>query len=198
MKIEGKKIPYPMGEKSFDKEYREKLLEDEELDKTQGGELDFKIYKEGFKPRVREIERQKIGTTVLKKIIRDAQSTELQPLQTMGSNVVGNLFDRVRFLRERIEETKVAIKEREEMNKRFNEEIDSDIKEMEKIIAGISNRDELREFKLNVTLLRMEKRKENTLFWRDIVALKNQLKELNEQHEVESKISSMFSDLNTS
>ncbi|MEM5834867.1 MAG: hypothetical protein QXQ69_03410 [Candidatus Aenigmatarchaeota archaeon] len=144
-----------------------------------------------IKPKI-----QKISVPILQKLAKDMQSTEIEPLELFGSKVVGNLFDRVRFLKERIEEIKQIIKEREEMNAKFNKEIDSDIAEMEKIISTISNREELREFKLNVTLLRMEKRKENTLFWRDIVALRKQLKELEEQYEEESKIASLFSDLN--
>jgi hypothetical protein len=139
---------------------------------------------------------QKISVPILQKLAKDMQANELEPLETIGSKVMGNLFDRVRFLKERIDEIKQTIREREEMNARFNKEIDADIAEMERIIATISNREELREFKLNVTLLRMEKRKENTVFWRDIVALRKQLKELSEQYEAESKIASLFSDLN--
>jgi hypothetical protein len=143
------------------------------------------------KPKV-----QKISIPILQKLAKDMQASELEPLETIGSKVIGNLFDRVRFLKERIEEIKQTIKEREEMNLKFNKEIDADIAEMERILPTISNREELREFKLNITLLRMEKRKENTLFWRDIVALRKQLKELLEQYEAESKIASLFSDLN--
>ncbi|MGC8812395.1 MAG: hypothetical protein ACP5O8_02300 [Candidatus Aenigmatarchaeota archaeon] len=139
---------------------------------------------------------QKISVPILQKLAKDMQSNETEPLETIGTKVMGNLFDRVRFLRERIDEIKQTIREREEMNAKFNKEIDADIAEMERIITTISNREELREFKLNVTLLRMEKRKENTIFWRDMVALRKQLKELYEQYEVESKIASLFSDLN--
>ncbi|MCS7106296.1 MAG: hypothetical protein NZ942_03200, partial [Candidatus Aenigmarchaeota archaeon] len=144
-----------------------------------------------IKPKI-----QKVSVPILQKLVKDMQSSELEPLELFGSKVMGNLFDRVKFLKERIEEIKETIREREEMNARFNKEIDCDIEEMEKIISTISNREELREFKLNVTLLRMEKRKENTLFWRDMVALRKQLKELEEQYEEESKIASLFSDLN--
>lgn len=144
-----------------------------------------------IKPKI-----QKVSVPILQKLAKDMQSSETEPLETIGSKVMGNLFDRVRFLEERIEETKKTIREREEMNARFNKEIDADIAEMERIITTISNREELREFKLNVTLLRMEKRKENTVFWRDIVALRKQLKELEEQYEAESKIANLFSELN--
>lgn len=139
---------------------------------------------------------QKISIPILQKMIRDMQNDEPEQLPAIGSKVVGNLFDRVRFLRERITEVKKAIIEREAMNAKFNKEIEKDIEELEKVLPTISNREELREFKLNITLLRMEKRKENTIFWRDILNLKKQLKELTEEYEIETKLSSLFSNLN--
>jgi hypothetical protein len=176
------------------KKIEELLKEKEPVYQLKMQELD--VYEEDQKNQTEELKRQKISTPVIRGLIKDMQSTSLEPLKIIGSKVMGNLFDRVKFLRERIVEIKIAIKEREKMNETFNQEIDSDIAMMEDLIVKISDREELREFKLNVSLLRMEKRKENTQFWRDIVDLKTQLKELLEDFEVESKLANIFDGLN--
>jgi len=191
MKIEEYKLPYRIS----------KETEDYEEDLEKEGKV-IKIYKlkeeynekENFK--IKAPRQQKVSVPILQRMIKDMQVEEPQPLEKIGSEVVGSLFDRLKFLKERIMEVQKAIKEREEMNKRFNEEIDHDIAEMEKILTTISDREQLREFKLNLTLLRMEKRKENTIFWRDMVSLRKQLKELVEEYETESKISNLFSRFN--
>jgi hypothetical protein len=146
--------------------------------------------------KIKEPRREKgAETPIIKKMIRDMQSTELKPLQAMGAEVVGTLFDRVRFLKERITETETAIKGRNALNDQFNAEIDGDIEDMERLLTTLSDKEEIRDFNLNISLLRMEKRKENTSFWSDTVTLRNQLQELNEQHEVESKIADLFDGL---
>jgi len=191
MKIEDYKLPYRIS----------KETEDYEEDSEKEGKV-IKIYKlkEEYKEKedlkIKAPRQQKVSVPILQRMIKDMQVEEPQPLEKIGSEVVGSLFDRLKFLKERIMEVQKAIEEREEMNKRFNEEINHDIAEMEKILTTISDREQLREFKLNLTLLRMEKRKENTIFWRDMVSLRKQLKELIEEYETESKISNLFSRFN--
>lgn len=151
-----------------------------------------------YKPMILEKKEEisgKVATTVIKKMIKDMQAVEDEPLEVIGSEVVGNLFDRVKFLKERLFEVETAIRDRALMNRTFNDEMDKDIAEMEAVLANISEKDELREFKLNVTLLRMEKRKENTVFWRDLVALRKSMQEVKEEYENEMKISKLFGDL---
>ena len=179
-----------------DEEYKEDLEKSLEERPYKSKMPKLKEYEKEEERPEKEIKRPEISIPVLKGLIKDTQSTQLQPLKTIGSKVMGNVFDRVKFLRERIEETNNAIKERERINERFNQEIDSDIVTMETIITKISDREELREFKLNVSLLKMEKRKENTLFWRDVVELKNQLREFAEEFEIETKLSNLFDGLN--
>jgi len=154
-----------------------------------------RLYKALRSLRIVKERSRSTSSPVVKKLIRDMQSTELTPLQTIGSKVVGSLFDRVRFLRGRIAETEVAIREREAMNKAFNAEINADIEELQRLLPGVSDKDEFRDLKLNISLLRMEKRKENMTHWRDIVTLRTRLRELKEQLETETKISELFSDL---
>ena len=135
--------------------------------------------------KIVEKERKKV-LTLPSGLLKEEESFSLEDI---GSKIVGNIFDRVKFLKQRILELEEAIEARKEMNKKFNEEIEREIAELERILPTISDKEELREFKLNLMMLRMEKRKENTNFWKDIVALKKQLRELLEEYEIESKLS---------
>jgi len=153
-------------------------------------EVPYKIEKIKGRERVEvekivEKERRKV-LTLPSGLLKEEESFSLEDI---GSKIVGNIFDRVKFLKQRILELEEAIEARKEMNKKFNEEIEREIAELERILPTISDKEELREFKLNLMMLRMEKRKENTNFWKDIVALKKQLRELLEEYEIESKLS---------
>ena len=153
-------------------------------------EIPYKIEKIKGRERVEvekivEKERRKV-LTLPSGLLKEEESFSLEDI---GSKIVGNIFDRVKFLKQRILELEEAIEARKEMNKKFNEEIEREIAELERILPTISDKEELREFKLNLMMLRMEKRKENTNFWKDIVALKKQLRELLEEYEIESKLS---------
>lgn len=189
------KLP-PKTKETVDMEYKDRLLYSLYEEEPNGRLVREEPY-ENELPEMEKPENKKSGisTTVIKKMIRDMQAEDLKPLELLGTNVVGNLFDRVNFLMQRISETEQAAKERKLLNERFNQEIENDILEMEKVLSTISDREMLREFKLNITLLRMEKRKENTSFWKDTLLLRNQLQELKEQFEIESKISNMFNSL---
>ena len=189
-----KKEPYePSIQQETEAEYREQLLSlhNESVEKFVE---DKKLYK-NEPVEIKDQKKSGTSTTVIKKMIRDMQTEEMRPLEMFGNKVVGNLFDRVNFLRQRMNEMDAALRERKFLNVKFNEEIEKDIEEMEKIISSISDREMLREFKLNITLLRMEKRKENTNFWKDVLALRTQLQETKEQYDVESNISQMFNGL---
>lgn len=161
-------------------------------------EIEYRIKRVGKRERIEvekivEKERRKILSLPSGLLKSEDESLSLE---SIGSKIVGNVFDRVKFLKQRILELQEAIEERKRMNKRFNEEIEREIAELEKILPTISDKEELREFKLNLMMLRMEKRKENTNFWKDIVALKKQLRELLEEYEIESKLSRILGEGN--
>jgi hypothetical protein len=186
MKMKEYRLPYQIDKPE---QYKEKEEKDSKV---------VKIYKqEDYKIKEIKVEKQKpqkISIPLLQRMIKDMQSERMQ-LPKIGTEVIGDIFDRIRFLKSRIEELEKAIKIREEMNLRFNQEIEKDIEELEKVLSSVSDREELREFKLNITLLRMERRKENINFWKDMVELKAQLRELMEEYESEMKIASIFSNL---
>ncbi len=188
MKREEYKLPYRVDKPE---EYEKEKEEESKV---------IRIYKqaESYKPKEIKAEKpkvQKVSIPLLQKMIKDMQAEENRKLPKIGAEVVGDIFDRIKFLKSRIEELERAIRMREEMNARFNQEIEKDIEELEKVLSTISDREEMREFKLNITLLRMEKRKENINFWKDIVELRSQLKELMEEYESEMKIANIFSTL---
>jgi actin-like ATPase involved in cell morphogenesis len=187
MKREEYKLPYRIDKPE---EYEEKEKEESKV---------VKVYKhEPYKPKEIKVEKrkvQKVSIPLLQRMIKDMQPESSMQLPKIGAEVIGDIFDRVKFLKSRIEELERAIRAREEMNARFNQEIEKDVEELEKVLSTISDREEMREFKLNITLLRMEKRKENINFWKDIVELRSQLKELIEEYESEMKIANIFSSL---
>lgn len=138
---------------------------------------------------------EKVGVQVIKSMLKNAQTPEIEPmeLEDTGNKVFGTLFDKIRFLRVRIDELEQAIDDRKKMNRQSNSEIEHDIHDLEAFLEKLSAKEDIREFKLNISLLRMEKRKENNLYWRDITLLNKQLRELREEYETESNIAQLFS-----
>ena len=117
---------------------------------------------------------------------------DLEPLKRSAPEVVGSLFDRVRFLGERIEEVKKSMQLREELHKDMVEEIEADMQEKNSMVGRAIDIDEKRNLKLDISLLRKEKRNENMRFWKDIMELKTELRELQEAHQNEVKIAGLF------
>ncbi len=123
------------------------------------------------------------------------EEEQIKPLQRKTPEVFGTLFDRIGFLKQRIEETKEAMEERKRLHDDMIRDIDEDIAEKKSMVNMISDVDEKRNFKLDISILRKEKRTESVNFWRDMTELRSELRELLEQYEVEKRIGSMFSSL---
>lgn len=121
--------------------------------------------------------------------------TELEPLRKVSPKVIGSLFDRVDFLRTRISEIQSALDTRKRLHDELVKEIDADIGDKQRMVAGLSDIDDIRDFKLDISTLRMEKRRENVQFWRDLVQLTTELRELMEEYQTESKIANLFREL---
>lgn len=144
-------------------------------------------YREPERPREITIERRTIH-----KMLKEE---ELEPLRKVSPKVIGNLFDRVEFSRQRISEIRTALETRKILHKELMDEIDADIGDKQRMVSGLSNIDDVRDFKLDISTLRMEKRRENVLFWRDVLDLTTQLRELTEEYETEAKVANLFKDL---
>lgn len=147
-------------------------------------------YREREQPREIVVE-----STTTHKMLKELLKEGDEPLKTIGPRVIGNLFDRVEFLRQRIIETKSALETRKKLHDELMNEIDVDIRDKQSTLAGLNNVDDVRDFKLDISTLRMEKRKESVQFWRDIFQLSTELRELMEQYETELKIANLFKDL---
>ncbi|MBI4173582.1 MAG: hypothetical protein HY519_02575 [Candidatus Aenigmarchaeota archaeon] len=117
---------------------------------------------------------------------------EIQPLKLASSKIVGSLFDRVEFLKERLDENTQATNLRKALHDAIMKEVDTDIDEKREIESRIADFNEKRNFKLDISILRREKRHEHLQFWRDMLELRAELRELLEQYLTESKIARLF------
>ena len=144
-------------------------------------------YIERERPRETKIERRTAH--------RMLKEEPIKPLKTIGPKVIGNLFDRVEFLKQRIEEVRTALDTRKRLHEDIIKEINTDINDKQRMVTGLSNIDDIRDFKLDISTLRMEKRRENVQFWRDIFELTQELRQLMEEYETELKIANLFKEL---
>jgi len=184
-----KKFIFPEPTAPYKSFIEEDLYKEEEKTALPKPRLEREEYEkeEERPPRTIEVERRTIHKMVTEE--------ELKPLRTIGPKVIGNLFDRVEFLRQRIAETQAAIETRKKLHNDIIQEVDADITDKEKILLKLSDTDDIRDFKLDISSLRMEKRRENVLFWRDIFDMSTQLRELVEEYQMEAKIADLFKEL---
>jgi len=148
-----------------------------------------------FEERPLPEERIVRETKIVRRTTPKMEETQIKPLKLMGEEVLGSLFDRVDFLKKRIEEITESIQTRKTLHDEMVVEIDKDIKEKEEVASRLTDIDERRNFKLDISILRKEKRNEHVQFWRDLVELKSELRELMEKFESETKIVKIFHDL---
>src|SRR3989338_888726 len=123
------------------------------------------------------------------------EEEKIEPLKLVSSSVIGSIFDRVKFLEERISEIHSNVELRGKLHADIIVEIDQDINEKESLMTMVSDINEKRNFKVDISVLRKEKRHEAVQFWKDVVELKSELRELQEQYEVENKIADLFKNL---
>jgi predicted RNA-binding protein with RPS1 domain len=135
---------------------------------------------------VKQIQRRALPRMDEKKVV---------PLDRKPSEVIGTLFDKVKFLRERVAELEGMINDRVEIHNSMIKDIDDDIRITNEMAGHAMDMDERRNLKLDVSIMRKEKRNEQVQFWRDIVELRAELREMVEKFQMESEISNLFKDL---
>jgi len=178
--------PHYMNEEEFEDLYKLKEREKERLkDRTS-----FDSFEDEIDER-KIIERKIRAKVAMPRMELDT----IKPLQRISPQIIGNLFDRVKFLEDRINEINDILKIREDLHNDMIKEIDVDIKEKEEMASRVADIDEKRNFQLDISILRKEKRHEGVQFWKDITELKSELRELTEKHEAETKITNLFEDL---
>jgi hypothetical protein len=161
--------------------------EKQEIPRTSSERFRREEYREKEAPREIKVERRTIH-----KMLKEE---EMEPLKMLGPKVIGNLFDRVDFLKIRVNEVQTALDTRKSLHEELIKEIDLDIGDKQRLVMGLSDIDDVRDFKLDISSLRMEKRRENVQFWRDTVQLTTELRELLEEYQTESKIANLFQEL---
>lgn len=161
-------------EYEFDKRFRR-----ETFDRT-------RIQDEFREPEIKTIE------IVKKRAMPRMEDTKIQPIKRETPEIFGNLFDRVDFLKSRMQENEDLMKEREALHNGFIKEITEDIADKEEMATHITDIDERRNFKLDISILRKERRHESIQFWKDILELKTEFRELTEKLQTEEKILSAF------
>ena len=128
---------------------------------------------------------------VVRSVVRD-QDEIIDPIKRLPPNIIGTLFERVDFLKTRIEEIRRSAQVREKLHKEMVNEILEDIKEKEEMEMRTADVDEKRNLKLDISMLRKEKRTENIRYWKDMMELTAELRELLERLETESNVSRIF------
>lgn len=126
------------------------------------------------------------------KSLEKGKKTSFTELRLIADEVIGNLFNRVEFLKTRINELESALIERQEIDQSQIVEITSDVEEKKKKLLSLSNIDDIREFELDITNLKMEKRKETLTYWRDKLEVRRELQELKEEYQNKAKIIEIF------
>jgi len=123
------------------------------------------------------------------------EDDDIEPLERETPKIVGSLFDRILFLRVRIEEISKMIELRKTIHSEMTEEIAKDVREKEEIEKRMVDMTDKRNFKMDISSLRKEGRTETVRFWKDILELKSELQELLEQYKTEAKIVDIFKSL---
>jgi hypothetical protein len=148
---------------------------------------DIKIIRETTKDEI--LKREKVLSRIA---TAGPEELQVETLKRETPKIVGSIFDRVNFLKERIDETQKAMELRKSIHEEMVSEMKADIKEKEEIESRMTDMTDKRNFRLDISSLRKEMRMETVRFWKDILELRTELRELLEQHETESKIVNLF------
>jgi hypothetical protein len=166
---------------------------------------DDRLYKEeereissGFRRQELYEEKERIVREVVTKQEKRWQKIKeerLRSLRLLGSELIGNIFERVRFLETRVGDIENAVQARQLINKKSIAEITQDIDKKESEIKTLSDPERIRDLQLDLTNLKMERRRETLLFWKDNLELQRELHQLKEQLTIESKVADLFEEL---
>jgi hypothetical protein len=176
-----------------DEEYR--MRKYRKSDRYTDDDIDSERVFRAFREEVPEEELVEKVRAVSRQALPKLEEEEIEPLKRLSPEVVGSLFDRARFLKERIDETRSAMDLREKIHNDIMSDIDSDIEEKDRMESQLTNLDDKRNIKMDISILRREKRAENVRFWKDIFELRTELRELLENYQTETKILKIFEDL---
>ena len=143
----------------------------------------------------REERKERLIHEVARRALPRMEEDKLKTLNRKPSEVIGTIFDKVKFLGDRVTELESMINDRVEIHKGIISDIDEDIAITNDMAGHSMDLDERRNLKLDMSILRKEKRHESVQFWHDIVELRTELREMVEKFQMESQIGDLFNDL---
>jgi len=143
----------------------------------------------------KEERKERVVREIARRALPRMEETKLQTLDRKPSELIGTIFDKVKFLKERIAELESMINERVEIHNGIIRDIDEDIRITNDLASHSMDLDERRNLKLDTSILRKEKRHESVQFWHDIVELRAELREMIEKFQMETQIGDLFKDL---
>jgi hypothetical protein len=158
----------------------------------------YKKDEETILPHIRdekpEYEPQNVKEKVLisSRLMPSSENVKIKSLKLVSEQVIGNIFDRVNFLEKRILELRSSIALRKQIHSNIVTEIQHDVDDRNQFMQVVSDINEKRNIKLDISVLRKERRNEEVQFWRDLVELETELRTMEEEFEVESKIAGIF------
>lgn len=138
--------------------------------------------------------RVKEETVISSRLVPRVEDNSIKPLRLISSEVIGGIFDRVNFLKKRIDELRENVRIRADINSQIVKEIEKDIDDRMQFLLAISDINERRNLKLDISVLRKERRGETVQYWRDLVELNTELRKLEEEYEIETKIAGIFAE----
>lgn len=120
---------------------------------------------------------------------------DIEGIKRLTPELVGGLFQRVKFLDERIADIKETMDDRKDLHKMMIKEIDEEISDKKSMESKLTDMDDKRNVQTDISVLRRDKRNELVRFWKDMYELRSEHKELTERHEVETKVMNIFKHL---
>ena len=158
------------------------------------------LYRMANRPlKVEEEDKEEIAPDTIKILQKDTipqeDIDELKTLRCTGSLIIGNLFDRVKYLENRISELMQAIELRKQIHEEMITDIDADIRDKETLSVRCADFDDLRSIKLQISMLKQQKRRELLQHFHDTVELGTELRALKEEFQSEQKIASIFDNM---
>lgn len=155
------------------------------------------LYRMANRPlKADEEEEEEIAPDTIKILQKDTipqeDIDEIKTLRCTGSLIIGNLFDRVKFLENRITELTQAIELRKQIHEEMIADIDADIRDKETLSVRCADFDDLRSVKLQISMLKQQKRRELLQHFHDTFELGAELRALREEFHSEQKIASIF------
>ncbi len=179
-----------MGKQDYEGEPLSKKYQ--ETDKE---DLLYKIANRAPRPEEELPEDEKAADTIKimqKESVPREDIDGIDSLKCVSPAIIGNLFDRVKFLEDRIAELEEALRLRGEIHTEIVADIDTDISDKESFARTCADFDDLRSIKLHISMLRQQKRKELLQHFHDTLELNTELRALKEEYHSEKKIVSLF------